>query len=235
MDLMKFKGVDNAVKMTIRLSIGYCVVLTIAFITCIIYQTMKLEKAYSQALVIDKNGEVYEASGMPASNMRRFEYINHVKTFWSEKMGMPFGRKSTYEKNITSALNLIGNKGKELLNEYNDVNMLNSLVQKNIRYGVSIDEIVIDMGTIPVTGKILFTQTGYRARGKISRKVEAEFSIYDVSRSEENAHGAKIEDWIVHYLAPIEDNQEEYNNTQPEKSLTNMKTNNFLKRQKASF
>ena len=56
MDLMKFKGVDNAVKMTIRLSIGYCVVLTIAFFTCIFYQSMKLQKAYSQALVIDKNG-----------------------------------------------------------------------------------------------------------------------------------------------------------------------------------
>lgn len=81
MDLMKFKGVDNAVRMTMRLSIGYCIILTIAFITCIIYQTIKLEKAYSQALVIDKNGEVYEASGMPASSMRRFEYINHVKTF----------------------------------------------------------------------------------------------------------------------------------------------------------
>lgn len=214
MDLMKFKGVDNAVKMTIRLSIGYCVILTIAFITSIIYQTIKLEKAYSQALVIDKNGEVYKASGMPASNMRRFEYINHVKTFVGKWYAFD---ENTYEGNIASALNLIGNKGKELLNEYNDVNMLNSLVQKNIRYGVSIDEITIDMGTIPVTGKILFTQTGYRARGKVSRKVEAEFSIYDVSRSEENAHGAKIEDWIVHYSAPIEDNQEEYNN-QPENS-----------------
>ena len=214
MDLMKFKGVDNAVKMTIRLSIGYCVILTIAVITCIIYQTIKLEKAYSQALVIDKNGEVYKASGMPASNMRRFEYINHVKTFVGKWYAFD---ENTYEGNIASALNLIGNKGKELLNEYNDVNMLNSLVQKNIRYGVSIDEITIDMGTIPVTGKILFTQTGYRARGKVSRKVEAEFSIYDVSRSEENAHGAKIEDWIVHYSAPIEDNQEEYNN-QPENS-----------------
>lgn len=214
MDLMKFKGVDNAVKMTIRLSIGYCVILTIAFITCIIYQTIKLEKAYSQALVIDKNGEVYKASGMPASNMRRFEYINHVKTFVGKWYAFD---ENTYEGNIASALNLIGNKGKELLNEYNDVNMLNSLVQKNIRYGVSIDEITIDMGTIPVTGKILFTQTGYRARGKVSRKVEAEFSIYDVSRSEENAHWAKIEDWIVHYSAPIEDNQEEYNN-QPENS-----------------
>lgn len=211
---MKFKGVDNAVKMTIRLSIGYCVILTAAFITCIIYQTIKLEKAYSQALVIDKNGEVYEASRMPASNMRRFEYINHVKTFVSKWYAFD---ENTYERNIISALNLIGNKGKELLNEYNDVNMLNSLVQKNIRYGVSIDEIVIDMNTIPVTGKVVFTQTGYRARGKISRKVEAEFSIYDVSRSEENAHGAKIEDWIVHYSAPIEENQKEYN-TQPEKS-----------------
>lgn len=47
-------------------------------------------KAYSQALVIDKNGEVYEASGMPASNMRRFEYINHVKTFVGN--GMPLTR-----------------------------------------------------------------------------------------------------------------------------------------------
>ena len=131
MDLMKFKGVDNAVKMTIRLSIGYCVILTIAFITCIIYQTIKLEKAYSQALVIDKNGEVYKASGMPASNMRRFEYINHVKTFVGKWYAFD---ENTYEGNIASALNLIGNKGKELLNEYNDVNMLNSLVQKNIRY-----------------------------------------------------------------------------------------------------
>ena len=108
MDLMKFKGVDNAVKMTIRLSIGYCVILTIAFITCIIYQTIKLEKAYSQALVIDKNGEVYKASGMPASNMRRFEYINHVKTFVGKWYAFD---ENTYEGNIASALNLIGNKG----------------------------------------------------------------------------------------------------------------------------
>ncbi len=214
MDLMKFKGVDNAVKMTIRLSIGYCIILTIAFVTCIIYQTIQLNEAYSQALVIDKNGEVYTSSGMPASSMRKYEYMNHVKTFVGKWYAFD---ENTYEKNIVSALNLIGNRGKELLNEYNDVNMLNSLVQKNIRYGITIDDIVIDMNTIPVTGKILFTQTGYRARGKVSRKVEAEFTIYDVSRSEYNAHGAKIEDWIVHYSAPMEDVKEENYNTEPEK------------------
>ena len=170
MNLMKFKGADDAVKLTIRLSAGYCIILTIAFASSIIFLINKIEKAYGQALVIDRQGEVYE-------------------------------------KNISLALNLIGNKGKELLNEYNDVNMLNSLIQKNIRYGVRIKDVEINTQTIPVSGKIIFTQTGYRARGSISRNIEAEFTIYDMlSRSEENAHGAKIEDWIVRYSEPVESN-----------------------------
>lgn len=83
--------------------------------------------------------------------------------------------------------------------------MLNSLIQKNIRYGVRIKDIEINTHTIPVSGKITFTQTGHRARGSISREIEAEFTIYDMqSRSEENAHGAKIEDWIVRYSEPVE-------------------------------
>lgn len=204
MDLTKFKGADEAVKLTIRLSIAYCIILTFAFITCIIYLTIKIDNAYNSALVIDREGSVYKATSMPSSSMRKYEYINHVKTFVTQWYAFD---ESTYEMNISSALNLIGNKGKELLNEYNDVNMFNSLVQKNIRYGVAIMDIQINMNTIPVTGKVSFKQTGFRARGKISRMVEVEFTIYDVSRSEKNAHGAKIEDWIVHYSEPQEETE----------------------------
>lgn len=202
MNLMKFKGADNAVKLTIRLSAGYCIILTIAFVSCTVYLSTKIEKAYSQALVIDKQGEVYKTSSLSASDMRQYEYMNHVKTFVTNWYAFD---ESSYEKNISLALNLIGNKGKEMLNEYNDVNMLNSLIQKNIRYGVRIKDVEINTHTIPVSGKITFTQTGYRARGSISREIEAEFTIYDMlSRSEENAHGAKIEDWIVRYSEPVE-------------------------------
>lgn len=202
MNLMKFKGADNAVKLTIRLSAGYCIILTIAFVSCTVYLSTKIEKAYSQALVIDKQGEVYKTSSLSASDMRQYEYMNHVKTFVTNWYAFD---ESSYEKNISLALNLIGNKGKEMLNEYNDVNMLNSLIQKNIRYGVRIKDIEINTHTIPISGKITFTQTGYRARGSISREIEAEFTIYDMlSRSEENAHGAKIEDWIVRYSEPVE-------------------------------
>ena len=54
MNLMKFKGADDAVKLTIRLSAGYCIILTIAFASSIIFLINKIEKAYGQALVIDR-------------------------------------------------------------------------------------------------------------------------------------------------------------------------------------
>ena len=44
MNLMKFKGADDAVKLTIRLSAGYCIILTIAFASSIIFLINKIEK-----------------------------------------------------------------------------------------------------------------------------------------------------------------------------------------------
>ena len=45
MNLMKFKGADDAVKLTIRLSVGYCVILTIAFLSNTVYLSTKIEKS----------------------------------------------------------------------------------------------------------------------------------------------------------------------------------------------
>ncbi|MDE8697684.1 hypothetical protein PZH42_26770, partial [Bacteroides cellulosilyticus] len=109
-------------------------ILTIAFASSIIFLINKIEKAYGQALVINRQGEVYEASSLSASDMRQYEYMNHIKTFVTHWYAFD---ESSYEKNISLALNLIGNKGKELLNEYNDVNMLNSLIAER-NQGVSV-------------------------------------------------------------------------------------------------
>ena len=130
--------------------------------------------------------------------MRAYEYEDHVKRF--VQLWYSFD-ENNYERHLNEALNLIGNKGKELLNEYNDVNMLNTLIQKNIRYEVSINDISIDMATLPVSGEITFTQTGLRSRGGLSREIKARFTLYDVSRSRDNSHGAKIEKWDVNYYS----------------------------------
>lgn len=206
MDLTKFKTVDQSVKLTIYLSLGFSCILTIAYMVCFFYLTNKIDTAYTKALVLDRQGQVYETASVPAVAMRKFEYEDHIKTF--VKAWYAFD-ESTYESNINSALNLIGNRGKELLNEYNDINMQNSLIQKNIRYQVIIKDIKIHTNTIPISGTINFVQTGYRARGSIARDVEVDFTLYDVSRSRENSHGAKIEDWIVRYSEPRETTKQE--------------------------
>lgn len=209
MDLTKFKTADHAIKVTKIVAICCCGIMALAFTVAFIFQYNKIDEAYTKALVLDTSGRVYDVTPIAASEMRKYEYEDHIKTFIFKWYAFD---ESTYENNIKSALNLIGNRGKELLSDYNDINMLNSLIQKNIIYSVTIKDIHVEMKTVPVSGEILFTQTGYRARGNASRDVSVKFTLYDVSRSRENSHGVKIEGWEVHYSSlegAIEETQEE--------------------------
>jgi hypothetical protein len=209
MDLTNFKGIDKVVKLTITLAFIICGIMAIAFVSCFLYLSNKIDAAYTKALVIDTSGGVYEVTPVLSAEMRKYEYENHIKTFIN--MWYAFD-ESNYNMNIEKALPLIGNRGKELVSEYRDVDMYNSLIQKNIRYGVIVKAITVDMGTLPVSGHIEFTQMGFRAKGSSARDVYAEFTIYDVNRSRENPHGAKIEDWIVEYSQPRETTYEEERN-----------------------
>lgn len=206
MDLTKFKTVDQAFKTTAIVAVSCCAIMGAAFVVCFFYLSNKIDAAYTKALVLDTTGQVYDVASIESSAMRKYEYENHVKTFVA--LWYSFD-ESTYENNIAMALNLIGNRGKELFNEYNDINMLNSLIQKNIRYGIIIKDIHVDMQTVPVSGNILFTQTGYRARGSVARDISVTFTVYDVSRSRENSHGVKIDSWDVRYSEPREITDEE--------------------------
>lgn len=207
MDLTKFKTVDESLRITLIVSVCCCGIMALAFTVAFIFQYNKIDEAYTKALVLDTSGKIYEATPIAASDMRKYEYEDHIKDFVVKWYAFD---ESTYESNIKSALNLIGNRGKELLSEYNDVNMHNSLIQKNIIYKVAIKDIQVDMKTVPVSGEILFTQTGYRARGSVSRDVLVKFTLYDVSRSRENSHGVKIESWEVNYSEPQETTVENF-------------------------
>lgn len=206
MDLMKFKTVDQAFKTTVMVAVICCLIMGVSFSAAAIYLSNKIDNVLEKALVLDASGQVYNATSIEVDAMRKFEYEDHIKKFVS--LWYSFD-ESTYERNIEEALHLIGNQGKMLFNEYNDVNMLNSLIQKNLRYGIIIKDLRVDMQTIPVSGEVLFTQTGYRARGSIARDVSVKFILYDVSRSAENSHGVKIDNWEVRYSEPREITDEE--------------------------
>lgn len=206
MDLMKFKTVDQAFRTTVIIAASCCLIMGIAYTISAIYLSNKIDNVLKNAIVLDASGQVYNTTSIEAGAMRKFEYEDHVKKFI--RLWYAFD-ESTYERYIEEALHLIGNQGKVLFNEYNDVNMLNSLIQKNLRYGVIIKDLHVDMQTIPVSGEVLFTQTGYRARGSVARDISVKFTLYDVSRSAKNSHGVKIDNWEVRYSEPREITDEE--------------------------
>jgi hypothetical protein len=199
MDLMKFKTIDQTIRATMFVAVSCCVAISLSFGFAFWYLSNKIDEAYTKALVLDTGGRTYDVTSVAAADMRKYEYEDHIKTFVTKWYAFD---ESTYENNVQSALALIGNRGKELLSDYNDINMLNSLIQKNIIYSVTIKDLSVDMRTIPISGEITFVQTGYRARGSVSRDVVARFTLYDVSRSRENSHGVKIEGWDVKYTSP---------------------------------
>lgn len=199
MDLTKFKAIDQTIRATTIVAISCCLIMGVAFSICFFYLSNKIDEAYVKGFVLDTSGTPFNATYMDLAKMRPVEYKAHVKDFvllWYEI------EESTYDENIKKGLNLIGDKGRELLNDYNSVNMYNSLMQKNIRYTVEIKDVLIDTKTIPVSGNIIFTQTGHRLGSKNSRDLYVEFTLYDVSRSDDNTRGVKIGEWNVRYSEP---------------------------------
>ena len=71
----------------------------------------KIDAAYTKALVLDTSGQVYDVAAIESAAMRKYDYENHIKPFVSLWY---YFDESTYENNVTLALNLIGNRGKEM-------------------------------------------------------------------------------------------------------------------------
>lgn len=204
MDLLTFTKGDQAVKLTTRLALVYCVVITIAFIASFFIQTKEISKITEKMLVIDTRGQVYNANSISGADARIYEYKNHIKMFYTYWYSFD---ENSFKEHIEAGLHLIGDRGKELLNEYNDEQVEKKLSEKNLRYETKITDIVIDMNTNPVSGRIEGIQSGKRARGSISRKLCARFTLEDVSRSEENLHGCKIVAWEIYESTVINENE----------------------------
>ncbi len=197
MDLTSFKKVDKTISETTKLCLITILIMAVTFVCCLFRLSNKIDQLYETVPVVDAStGRVFDVSPHLAADLRKSTYRYRVEEFAKAWYGFD---EETYHKNTEAALNWIGNRGKQLQNEYNDIDIFKTLYQNNIRYEVAIDEVFIDMNTIPVSGHITFTQIGYRAKGSASREVYAEFTLIPVTPSDENRQGAKIEDWKVKF------------------------------------
>lgn len=204
MNLTTLESGNKTVKYTTFLALFYCVIITLAFIIALLYQSSKITDVTKNMLVIDTKGQLYDATTTNSSDARIFEYENHIKMFYTYWYSFD---ENTFKEHIEKGLYLIGEKGKELLNEYVDLGVERSLSEKNLRYDVQITDISIDMNTVPASGYIEGIQTGRRAKGLGSRKLCVKFTLYDVARSRTNIHGCKIDNWEIYESSIINENK----------------------------
>lgn len=205
MELQNIESINKLFRRNIILLIILVGIIALAFAVSFFFVSKQINNMQNTVLVLDKSGAAANASAVNADYMRVYEYENHVKTFI--QLWYAFD-ENNYENNIKMGLEMLGDCGKDLLNQYNDLGMLNLLRQKNIHYNVAIKDIKVDMNTLPISGIVTVTQTGIRAKGQLSREMVIHFTLSDVSRSRENVHGCKIDTWNVQYSQPTITNSE---------------------------
>lgn len=197
-DFKLLSGFDSAFKYLKIISL-IVIVLSVSG-NCVIYfySVRKIEENQRSFWLLDKKtGEVYQAikSQQLSKEERKIEYKHMVADFY--KYFYEFDQ-FTFEDHINKALNLIGESGKEMYEEYRRDGVMRKLQEGNQRVTVEIDSIFIDMNVNPVHGVAYVKQTTERENGKLSRHLNSKFSIYDLdAKTDENPHAAMLEDFQI--------------------------------------
>ena len=201
---MELKGLKNysrayaGMRLIAILSVISSLVFSIVvFVLC----QLEINKNKHSIYVMKKDGSVVSAtSTLQSPEERGFEFQDHVRQFY--KLWYELDQNS-YKRNIDKGLLLVGDCGKELYNEYKEQDLYTLLNSKNISTSVEITEVKVNMSQYPAIGYIKGIQTIKRLNGEAKRNMNCTFTIYDMKRSDDNSHGAKIEEWKVVDNSPI--------------------------------
>lgn len=194
MELKSLVSYKSAFELTKIIVIVMIVVFGSILLFGFIYMQNQITDLQEKVIIIDTRGQLYPSGTAHREDMRIYEYQNHVKTFYNLWYGFD---ENSYKNNIEAGLYLLGECGIEMLNFYEQENVERMLYEKNMRFEVRVQDIQINMQTIPISGKIEGEQTIKRNQGKITRLLNFTFTLHDVDRSEKNPHGVKIENWEI--------------------------------------
>lgn len=163
-----------------------------------------VEETKKQIYIMDYAGNIFFGQVERMNISHRFaEYKDHVRDFYN--LWYSFDQ-NTYYDNTDRALWLIGEKGKDLADEYEAQKVYENVFEKNLIVTVEVLDIRLNPDTRPVSGIIEGIQTIRRGTGEVRRNLNIEFTIMDAQgRSDQNPHGAVIEQWNVYDKSPVEE------------------------------
>jgi len=193
--MQTFDRAETVYKKSIGISKFVITLVVIGFLLSTTVMGYFLYDAKKTAIVIDSKGTRFNTQSVNVSDMRIYEYEEFIRTFYTTWYSFD---ENNFDQHIEKGLHMIGDEGKELFNEYSDLQLKSNMIQKNLRYEVKITNVVVNMSTKPVSGHIEGVQTCIRAKGYKSRTICVNFTIGDVEVSKDNLTGCKIEKWKVY-------------------------------------
>lgn len=171
----------------------------------IYYYMNHLAKGQQYVYVLDKNGSILMAGldNEITTQERESEYYNHVKLFYTLFYSFD---ETSFKDNMVSALELIGSRGDALYEEYLRNDTYENLQKYNNQVDVEIEDIIIDMESVPVRGLVKAIQINRIGKKEAKRRLDCEFTIVDTKRrTKENPHMAEIKDWKVVNTSIVKD------------------------------
>lgn len=202
MEMNSLKSYKKAFDITRVLLIGLFLFFTVFMAIVLIYSNQKIKEAQNSVLVINpKSGQMFDVQTQSAADFRVYQYELQAKMVYG--LWYSFD-ENNYDQNIESAMYLLGDCGREMLNSYLDENVKQMVMQKNIVFRVKIQRVKINMNTNPVSGFIEGQQIINRASGERIRNLFCKFTISDCNSSSNNQLGCKINDWEIYNSEKIQ-------------------------------
>lgn len=199
MDLKSLKDIPTSFSLAKRALI-VCLIVSIMNTIAITAWAFYITNTFGEtAYIITDSGQMALAKGLgdtEFADYREPEIKNHIKNFHQRFWNLD---QFSIQNNMTSALHLIGNSGKQLYLSMKANGHFSKIRNQNLVQTLALDSIVLDTRVNPY-------RCGYYGKLKIRRtdqvkeKVEilsAVFDVHNVTRTDLNPHGLLIENYDV--------------------------------------
>ena len=199
MDLKSLKDIPTSFSLAKRALI-VCLIVSILNTIVIGAWAFYITNTFGEtAYIITDSGQMALAKGIGQSEFveyREPEIKNHIKVFHERFWNLD---QFSIQKNMTSALHLIGNSGKQLYLSMKAQGHFGQIRNQNLVQTLLLDSIAVNTGVTPYKcayyGKLKIKRTDQN-KEKVERFM-AVFDVHNVTRTDLNPHGLLIENYEV--------------------------------------
>ncbi|WP_299568410.1 conjugative transposon protein TraK [uncultured Pedobacter sp.] len=191
----KAQNIDTAFKQIRNFCIIFISACSLVAGTAII-KSFSFVAAMQDKIYILANGKAIEAFASDRKENVPVEAKEHVKTFHQFFFNLDPDDK-VIKENIGRALYLADNSAKREYDNLKESNYFSNLISGNVSQRITIDSVMVNLESHPFHFRCVAKLEITRATSKVLRNLITEGYLRSVNRSENNAHGFLIENWMI--------------------------------------